>query len=267
DNDSSSEGDSSAGDARGSNSGETVVGSNEQDEDDTAIIPPSDILDNGCPVDDTIHWLVPGEDCSTFYYCVWGNLVEASCPPGLQFSFELQRCDFPEIVDCGSGEDTPVGGNDSESSSEEDRPAGDAPSNPESGENQPGGDEDAVIVPPSDLLDNGCPVDGNINWLVPSEDCSKFYYCVWGHLVEASCPAGLHFSIEYQRCETPEIAGCGSGEITPPGGNDNDSNDEEDTPAGGEGNDSSNEQNDDDAAPTPPSDLLENGCPVDGTIH
>lgn len=55
--------------------------------------PESDIefQENGCPVDHSIHWLLPAEDdCNGFYYCVWGEKVRRACPPTLHFNRVIQ---------------------------------------------------------------------------------------------------------------------------------------------------------------------------------
>ncbi|XP_032514451.2 peritrophin-1-like [Danaus plexippus] len=60
-----------------------------------------------------------------------------------------------------------------------------------------------------DFLENGCPVNPHIHWLLPHEsDCNLFYYCVWGRLVLRQCPATLHFNRVIQVCDWPINAGC-----------------------------------------------------------
>ncbi|XP_063382926.1 salivary glue protein Sgs-3-like [Cydia fagiglandana] len=65
--------------------------------------PAPGFLENGCPVDPHIHWLLPVEgDCNGFYYCVWGELVLRECAPVLHFNRELQVCDWPENAGCAT---------------------------------------------------------------------------------------------------------------------------------------------------------------------
>ncbi|KAI5631449.1 chitin binding peritrophin-A domain-containing protein [Phthorimaea operculella] len=115
-------------------------------------------LDNGCPADWNVHWLLPHEsNCGKFYYCVFGEKQVRNCPGDLHFNPVLQVCDWPE---------------------------------------------NAV-----ELLDNGCPADFDVHWLLPHEsDCAKFYYCVFGEKVERECSAPLHFNPVIQVCDWPENA-------------------------------------------------------------
>ncbi|XP_061720135.1 salivary glue protein Sgs-3-like [Cydia pomonella] len=65
--------------------------------------PAPGFLENGCPVDPHVHWLLPVEgDCNGFYYCVWGELVLRQCAPTLYFNRELQVCDWPENAGCST---------------------------------------------------------------------------------------------------------------------------------------------------------------------
>ncbi|CAB3244770.1 unnamed protein product [Arctia plantaginis] len=64
-------------------------------------------------------------------------------------------------------------------------------------------------TPGIDFLENGCPVDPHIHWLLPHEyDCNLFYYCVWGSKVLRQCPGVLHFNTTIQVCDHQVDAGC-----------------------------------------------------------
>lgn len=39
-------------------------------------------------------------DCSKYYVCVFGGALLESCTGGLEYSHELQTCDWPRNVDC-----------------------------------------------------------------------------------------------------------------------------------------------------------------------
>uniref|UniRef100_A0A1L8E3S2 Putative peritrophin n=1 Tax=Nyssomyia neivai TaxID=330878 RepID=A0A1L8E3S2_9DIPT len=63
--------------------------------------------------------LLPHEsDCTKFYICSHGRPHEFSCPHGLFFSPEKQRCDWPNNVDCTQVTTTP--GNPETTTSDED---------------------------------------------------------------------------------------------------------------------------------------------------
>lgn len=61
-------------------------------------------VDAGCPAIDPIDHSVylPAEHCDQFYECSLGHAILYTCPQGLQFSIELQLCDWPNNVVCGT---------------------------------------------------------------------------------------------------------------------------------------------------------------------
>lgn len=89
--DSSADGDDGDGGTGGSgNSSESV----ESCEDIPIAKPDFEVYDNGCPVNATIHWLLPNEtNCAGFFYCVSGQLYPMDCPNGLHFNRRLQVSD------------------------------------------------------------------------------------------------------------------------------------------------------------------------------
>lgn len=60
--------------------------------------------------------------------------------------------------------------------------------------------------------DPRCPETEDVSnpVLLPHDyDCTKYYRCSWGVLEVHDCvPAGTHWSVEWNRCEFPEIAQC-----------------------------------------------------------
>jgi hypothetical protein len=57
-----------------------------------------------------------------------------------------------------------------------------------------------------------CPLGITSKPLILAHECicSKFYVCVFGVQVAKNCPYGLHFNAATKKCESPEVAGCGS---------------------------------------------------------
>lgn len=57
-----------------------------------------------------------------------------------------------------------------------------------------------------------CPQNENENstlTLLPDlDECSQFYFCVWGNPVLFNCSRGLHFNPNLGVCDWPENAGC-----------------------------------------------------------
>ncbi|XP_053621181.1 uncharacterized protein LOC128681377 isoform X2 [Plodia interpunctella] len=205
---------------------------------------PVELLPNGCPADFHVHQLLPHEsDCTKFYYCIFGELVERSCGEGTAFNPTLQVCDHPDNVGCAVS-----------------NPGGSGENNEDSSE------EDSV-----EWLENGCPADStNVNQLLPHEDCGKFYQCVHGNKIELLCPAGLHFSVSENRCEYPAIAGCesgnGGGESGGNGGNSGEDNGNggED---GGNGENGGEDGGEDGGNGAGEVETLPNGCPANYTIE
>ncbi|CAH2049169.1 unnamed protein product, partial [Iphiclides podalirius] len=129
------------------------------------------------------------------------------CPDGLYFNPKTLQCDWKQNVICSTEslieneqipEDAEVYENDSReinNSKVEDDNVEDNPNEREKSD--------------MEFLENGCPVDSNVHWLLPHEnDCNLFYYCVWGKKVQQKCPSTLHFNKKLQVCDWPEDAGC-----------------------------------------------------------
>ncbi|KAM3965487.1 insect intestinal mucin [Aphomia sociella] len=196
-----------------------------------------------------IELLLVHEDCDKFYKCTYGVPVEQVCPPDLYFNTEYWQCDWQENVDCGdrnvpgevasqeskevepevtedpddviTGEpDDYVTGEpediitvepelqpepeESESESEEITAAPEDPKLESEEDSAPEGE-----TPEIEFLENGCPVNPHVHWLLPNkEDCNRFYYCVWGEKVPRVCPSSLHFNPVIQVCDWPWDAGC-----------------------------------------------------------
>ncbi|CAH1643064.1 unnamed protein product [Spodoptera littoralis] len=216
----------------------------------SSIAPPDcDFLDNGCPADFDVHWLLPHEVyCNKFYYCDKGQLVERICAAGTVFSPIVGVCVHPWDYDCG------------------DKGIADPPTT----ENPPIDDNDKPCNGTDndigEVLDNGCPADFDVHHLLPHEtECDKFYYCVHGEKVERSCAPGTHFNYEIQVCDWPHNVNCvpGGGDINPGSGEGSSSESIEinDPNPGCNGNCPPDGGNDNDFVPLP------NGCPADFDIH
>ncbi|CAH2049168.1 unnamed protein product, partial [Iphiclides podalirius] len=137
--------------------------------------------------------LVVHSDCDKFYKCVNGEAIEMFCPDGLLFNSMFRFCDWSSNVDCG----------------ERSMPAEKVvTANIEDSPEQPN-EEEVVEKTEIEFLENGCPVDPVVHWLVPDEqNCSSFYYCVWGEKVRNECPHSLHFNRNLQVCDWPQYAAC-----------------------------------------------------------
>ncbi|XP_068622754.1 peritrophin-1-like [Battus philenor] len=139
--------------------------------------------------------LVAHDDCNKFYKCVQGEPIEMMCPEGLLFNSVFRFCDWTLNVDCGDRRiptEKAILSNEVEQEKQGQR---------KSTENSEANE--------IEFLDNGCPVDPIIHWLLPDEeDCSVFFYCVWGERVQRVCPHSLHFNRNLQVCDWPQFANC-----------------------------------------------------------
>ncbi|KAJ8704688.1 hypothetical protein PYW07_011876 [Mythimna separata] len=145
-----------------------------------------DFLENGCPVNSQIPFLLPHETCEKYYECDDGEKIERDCQTGTVFNPDIQACDWPSNVPQCEGS-----------------PGATAPPPAPEGEEPPLPDLDWEALP------NGCPANFEIDWLLPHEsECGLYYACDQGELIGLDCPAGLHFSPSRQICTWPAEAGC-----------------------------------------------------------
>ncbi|KAF5290813.1 hypothetical protein FQR65_LT11517 [Abscondita terminalis] len=130
-----------------------------------------------CPQgeDPEVDILLPHEtDCTKFYKCSHGDKILQSCPEDLHFSVEKQYCDWPNVANLLLG---------------------------------------FLFLCVSLIIVNAgeCPQgeDPEVDILLPHEtDCTKFYKCSHGDKILQSCPEDLHFSVEKQYCDWPNVANC-----------------------------------------------------------
>ncbi|CAG4943353.1 unnamed protein product [Parnassius apollo] len=145
--------------------------------------------DNGpCPKEQDVNFkverLLPHNECNKFYQCIQGEPVEMFCADGLFFNSVFRYCDWAPNVDCG----------------ERTIPTGKMLATNQEEEHEPEPESDNPEAAEIDFLENGCPVDPVIHWLLPDDnDCSLFFYCVWGEKVQRSCPNSLHFNRKLQK--------------------------------------------------------------------
>lgn len=119
-------------------------------------------------------------NCSKFFSCGSGKIVEMECPAGLHFNAKKKVCDWPASAGCENSVTQPP----------QDNPSLELPAVPSTGEPcQPSHDRN------------------NPRIAAHTESCGKFLLCT-GVWVPMNCPAGLWFSFESGKCEHPENAKC-----------------------------------------------------------
>lgn len=138
---------------------------------------PIDKTDNPCvgiPTEDEV--LLPHPtNCSAFIQCSNGAAVEMPCPDELQWNNGAKQCDF--IGDCKLKLQLHR--------------------------------INKVYV---GLVSQTCAgVPESTDVLLPNPaDCGTYLQCVHQTPVVRPCPAGLHWSVQANRCEWPELANCKS---------------------------------------------------------
>ncbi|XP_044735232.1 probable chitinase 10 [Chrysoperla carnea] len=141
--------------------------------------------------------LLPAEDCQHFYKCDHGKPTLQECPENLEWSQELQQCDWPEVAQCTPSSNTTS----TAPSSSTDTPTVTTPRTPTSKPTTPKN--------PSNI----CPSDnGEYETLLPIPGvCDKFYKCDFGDAKVEDCPPGTKFSHIMLRCDFPDVANCVEG--------------------------------------------------------
>ncbi|KPI98368.1 Chondroitin proteoglycan 2 [Papilio xuthus] len=136
-------------------------------------VPESGVLENGCPIDPTVHWLLPHEkDCNKFYYCVNGAKIEQQCFGPLHFNSRLQDRDGISLTAILF-----------------------------------------LATASATLDEPICPKQNEANWEVdiflPHRKCDRFYQCTNDEPIEISCPEGLYFSTIKNICDWKDFVECG----------------------------------------------------------
>jgi Chitin binding Peritrophin-A domain len=138
-------------------------------------------------------------DCTKFYKCDWGVPKLFDCRPGLHFSVETDRCEYPGDANCEFYETTTRQITSTKATTTTTRSAVTTTSRTTS-----------TIPPP---VGSRCPADddpfNNPIFLPHEYDCALFYMCFFGDLILYECStSGKHWSVELNKCEVPELANC-----------------------------------------------------------
>uniref|UniRef100_A0A4Y0BV85 Chitin-binding type-2 domain-containing protein n=1 Tax=Anopheles funestus TaxID=62324 RepID=A0A4Y0BV85_ANOFN len=137
------------------------------------------------------HWMCAGHnapvffphdtDCSRYYECVCEDAYEYVCAKGLRFNSQTLHCDQAEQVACQA----------------EDGDASIA---------HPTVNTDASIEQPA--IDPRCPSLEATKYWSDESNCSKYYQCVGGEVVELNCPVSLVWDNAAKKCNAPNPNKC-----------------------------------------------------------
>ncbi|XP_049875056.1 chondroitin proteoglycan 2-like [Pectinophora gossypiella] len=147
-----------------------------------------------CAQADSDGVLIAHKDCHKFYKCSEGKAVTLSCPINLLYNPEMEYCDWPDNVQCGSKI-----------------------------VNKKKIQYVAVYKLPVKPLSNSDPSQAQAicaklesdGTLVAHEDCSKFYKCSEQKPVAQSCPLDLLYNPEKEYCDWPANVECKQLELQP----------------------------------------------------
>uniref|UniRef100_A0A182QJP2 Chitin-binding type-2 domain-containing protein n=1 Tax=Anopheles farauti TaxID=69004 RepID=A0A182QJP2_9DIPT len=139
------------------------------------------------------HWICAGyeapvffahdTDCTRYYECVCEDAYEYVCEKGLRFNPQTLHCDQAGRVACVSED------------------GGALPADPI----VPDAPTDASVVPE---LDPRCPSGPEIKLWADESNCSKYYQCVDGQVVELYCPEQLVWNNAAKQCGPPVPFTC-----------------------------------------------------------
>lgn len=137
------------------------------------------------------HWMCAGDsapvyfvhdrDCSRYYECVCEDAYEYACGKGLRFNAQTLRCDQSSQVTC-QGE-----------------PADPSIAHPSVGTDD--SEEDPAADP-------RCPSKEVNKYWSDESNCSKYYQCVRGQVVELTCPESLVWDNAAKKCNAPNPNKC-----------------------------------------------------------
>ncbi|XP_055920006.1 uncharacterized protein LOC129951723 [Eupeodes corollae] len=149
-------------------------------------------LNPACPLNDDsyhpIHLPHPG-DCTKFLKCSFGRSFIVSCPYGLHWNLEANRCDSPFVAQCGETIDTIV-----------------PPTTPSVSTIKPSTSQPSSNAKPNANIPI-CPTNGVKNFGIPGQ-CDKYFSCSQGKLYVTTCRAGRQWSEKANGCVDSSIAKC-----------------------------------------------------------
>lgn len=135
-------------------------------------------FDSRCPeVDPPLNPIhLPHEtSCEYFYKCSNRHIFLFPCPPGLHWSIQLDRCEWPWIANCDPAMLPPLG------------------------------------TTTGNPIQNECPPRDDPNFIVFLNDfsrCDGYYLCFNGNKIHRTCSSGLHWNNYYRWCDKPENVQC-----------------------------------------------------------
>ncbi|XP_040158485.1 protein obstructor-E-like [Anopheles arabiensis] len=113
-------------------------------------------------------------DCTRYYKCVCNTAYEYECPEGLGFNQRTLRCE--KSSHCAGAEE-------------------------EEANHSP-------AVPDHGALDPRCPSRESVKAWTDEQNCSKYYQCAGGQVLDMHCPESLVYDSAAKRCTLPNPDKC-----------------------------------------------------------
>lgn len=131
-----------------------------------------------CPPSNNLPELIfipSGEVCERYFICVNGQPIRQLCRDGLYFNPEINKCDFPENVDCEFSKT-----------------------------------ENSTTTPEHPEDENGFPICPNVghSFFPHPNNCDLYFSCFMGFRSVQQCPFHHHWDIRTNRCRVLEQAIC-----------------------------------------------------------
>ncbi|XP_053666398.1 peritrophin-1-like [Anopheles marshallii] len=134
------------------------------------------------------HWMCAGHnapvlfphdsDCSRYYECVCEDAYEYACEKGLRFNSQTLHCDQSDRVACQA----------------------------EASVSHPSVNTEGSIEQPA--IDPRCPSMEAVKHWSDETNCSRYYQCVRGEVMELQCPESLVWDNAAKKCSAPNPNKC-----------------------------------------------------------
>ncbi|XP_023946944.2 chitin-binding domain protein cbd-1 [Bicyclus anynana] len=152
-----------------------------------------------CAQADSTGILIAHKNCDQFYICSLNGPIVMRCTPGTLYNYRVEKCDWPEKVDCGER----IVPDESASTTEA-----------------------VTQAPNSDPSEASeiCSREGSDGVLIAHTNCNQYFKCSNGKPKALRCSSNLLYDIFNGWCDWPERVVCGD-RVVPDTGDDSSNDD------------------------------------------